>query len=227
MIWGKFLSLQKAAFGINALLAWVGFIGQIIISFFNLVNEPRKGETLFGGHSEGLSGGIFRVIDTLSYFTIWSVLLVAITTTMIYRNPDSTATKLHAARLTSLMMISITAIFYVLLLSQDDQPISWNIYTNFLNHYLTPAVTILVFIFFGPRKWFKFKTVFQALIIPTIFLIYTFIRGAIITKYPYPFLDAYTNGYPATLLQVLTILISGFIFLIVFYLYDKLLPSKK
>ena len=221
------MKLNKAAFGLNALLAWVGFIGQLIISFFNLVDEPRKGETLFGGHNEGLAGGIFRVIDTLSYFTIWSVFLVALTMTLIYKNPNSSNTKLHVLRLTSLMMISITAIFYVLLLSQDDQPQSWNIYTNFLNHYLTPAFTILVFVFFGPRKWFKFKTVFQALIIPTIFLFYTFIRGAIITKYPYPFLDAYTNGYPATFIQVLTILIAGFIFLIVFYLYDRLLPSKK
>ena len=221
------MKLSKIAFGFNALIAWIGFIGQVIISFFNLVDEPRKGETLFGGHDEGLRGAIFRVIDTLSYFTIWSVFLVAVTMTLIYKNPNSMNTRLHAARLTSLMMISVTAIFYVLLLSADDTPISWNIYTNFLNHYLTPAVTILVFVLFGPRKWFKFKTIFQALIIPTIFLIYTFIRGAIITKYPYPFLDAYTNGYPATLIQVLTILIAGFIFLVVFYLFDKLLPAKK
>lgn len=219
--------MKKSAFLINAILAWVGFIGQIIISFFNLVAEPQKAPTLFGGHDEGIAGGIFRVIDTLSYFTIWSVLLVAITMTLIYKNPNSQSNKLHVVRMTSLMMISVTAIFYILLLSQDDDPISWNIYTNFLNHYLTPAVTILVFVFFGPRKWFKFKTVFQALIIPTIFLGYTFIRGAIINQYPYPFLDVATTGYRATLGQVLTILTAGFIFLLVFYLFDKLLPSKK
>jgi cytochrome bd-type quinol oxidase subunit 2 len=219
--------MKKSAFLTNAILAWIGFIGQVIISFFNLVKEPQKGPTLFGGHNEGILGGIFRVIDTLSYFTIWSVFLVALTMTLIYKNPNSQNTKLHTLRLTSLMMISITAIFYILLLSQDDDPQSWNVYTNFLNHYLTPAVTILVFVLFGPRKWFKFKTVFLALIIPTVFLIYTFIRGAIINKYPYPFLDVASEGYPATLNQVATILIAGFIFLLVFYLFDKLLPSKK
>jgi hypothetical protein len=219
--------MKKSAFLTNAILAWIGFIGQVIISFFNLVKEPQKGPTLFGGHNEGILGGIFRVIDTLSYFTIWSVFLVALTMTLIYKNPNSQNTKLHTLRLTSLMMISITAIFYILLLSQADDPQSWNVYTNFLNHYLTPAVTILVFVLFGPRKWFKFKTVFLALIIPTVFLIYTFIRGAIINKYPYPFLDVASEGYPATLNQVATILIAGFIFLLVFYLFDKLLPSKK
>jgi cytochrome bd-type quinol oxidase subunit 2 len=219
--------MKKSAFLTNAILAWIGFIGQIIISFFNLVKEPQKGPTLFGGHNEGILGGIFRVIDTLSYFTIWSVFLVALTMTLIYKNPNSQNTKLHTLRLTSLMMISITAIFYILLLSQDDDPQSWNIYTNFLNHYLTPAITILVFILFGPRKWFKFKTVFLALIIPTVFIFYTFIRGAIINKYPYPFLDVASEGYPATLNQVATILIAGFIFLLVFYLFDKLLPNKK
>ncbi len=218
--------MKKSAFLLNAVLAWVGFIGQIIISFFNLVPEPQKAPTLFGGHSEGISGGIFRVIDTLSYFTIWSVLLVAITMTLIYKNPNSQNKRLHIVRMTSLMMISITAIFYILLLSQDDDPISYNIYTNFLNHYLTPAVTILVFVFFGPKKWFKFKTVFQALVIPIIFLGYTFIRGAIINKYPYPFLDVAANGYPAALNQVLTILTAGFVFLLVFYLFDKLRPSR-
>ena len=220
------MKLSKLAFGFNAIIAWVGFIGQLIISFFNLVKEPRLSPTLFGGHDEGLGGGVFRLFDSLSYFTIWSVFLVAITMTLIYKNPVSTNTKLHAVRLTSLMMISITAIFYVLLLAADNNPTSWNVYTNFLNHYLTPAVTILVFIFFGPRKWFKFKTIFAALIIPIIFLLYTFIRGAVINKYPYGFLDAATNGYPATFAQVLTILIAGFVFLVVFYLFDKLLPAK-
>jgi hypothetical protein len=220
-------TVAKSAFFINMVLAWTGFIGQLIISFFNLVKEPQKGPTLFGGHNEGLAGGIFRVIDTLSYFTIWSVFLVALTMTMIYKNPNSESTRLHTLRLTSLMMISITAIFYILLLSQADDPQSWNIYTNFLNHYLTPAFTILVFVFFGPRKWFKFTTVFAALIIPIIFLLYTFLRGAIIGKYPYPFLDVAIQGYPATLAQVLNILTAGLIFLIVFYLYDKLLPTKK
>jgi hypothetical protein len=69
--------------------------------------------------------------------------------------------------------------------------------------------------------------VFLALIIPTVFIFYTFIRGAIINKYPYPFLDVASEGYPATLNQVATILIAGFIFLLVFYLFDKLLPNKK
>lgn len=216
----------KFAFLFNLSIAWLGFGGQVIISFFNLVPEPQKGPTLFGGHSEGLAGGIFRVFDTLSYFTIWSVFLVALTLTLIYKNPNSENVQLRTVRLTSLMMISITAIFYILLLSQDDDPISWNIYTNFLNHYLTPAVTILVFVFFGPRKWFKFKTVFAALLIPMAFLFYTFVRGSIIGKYPYPFLDVATQGYLATLAQVLTILTSGLIFLLVFYLFDRLLPSK-
>lgn len=218
--------VAKLAFLFNLAIAWIGFIGQLIISFFNLVPEPQKAPTLFGGHSEGLSGGIFRVFDTLSYFTIWSVFLVALTLTIIYKNPLSTNKRLHTLRLTSLMMISITAIFYILLLSQADDPQSWNIYTNFLNHYLTPAVTILVFVFFGPRKWFKFKTVFAALIVPVIFLSYTFLRGAVIGKYPYPFLDVASQGYSASLAQVLTILTAGLIFLLVFYLFDRLLPSK-
>lgn len=218
--------MAKLAFLFNLAIAWIGFIGQLIISFFNLVPEPQKAPTLFGGHSEGLSGGIFRVFDTLSYFTIWSVFLVALTLTIIYKNPLSTNKRLHTLRLTSLMMISITAIFYILLLSQADDPQSWNIYTNFLNHYLTPAVTILVFVFFGPRKWFKFKTVFAALIVPVIFLSYTLLRGAVIGKYPYPFLDVASQGYSASLAQVLTILTAGLIFLLVFYLFDRLLPSK-
>lgn len=217
----------KFAFLFNLSIAWIGFAGQVIVAFFNLAPEPQKGPTLFGGHSEGLAGGIFRVFDTLSYFTIWSVFLVALTLTLIYKNPSSENIKLRTVRLSSLMMISISTIFYILLLSQDNNPTSWNIYTNFLNHYFTPAVTILVFVVFGPRKWFKFKTIFAALLIPTAFLLYTFARGAIIGKYPYPFLDVASLGYLATLAQVLSIYISGVVFLFVFYLFDRLLPSKK
>ena len=136
--------VSRLAFGLNAILAWVGVLGSLTVDALGLVIVPQFGPSYFGGHADGLAGSIPRVIDNLSYFTIWSNILVAITTTMIYRNMNRSSQRLKVLRLSSLMMITVTMLVYILILAPDANPQSWNVYTNLLLHYITPPVTILV-----------------------------------------------------------------------------------
>ena len=220
-------SISRFAFGLNSIVAWLGALGSLTIDAFGIVITPQEGPTSFGGHADGMAGTLPRIIDNLSYFTIWSNFLVAFTTYVIYRNPNNNKTWLKVLRVASLMMITVTCIVYILILAPDANPQSWNIYTNYLLHYITPPFTIVVWILFGPRKWFSWKIIRRALLIPIIYAIYTFIRGYFINQYPYGFINAADLGYQGALTGVGFTLLFGLIIFMVYFAIDKILPGKK
>ena len=219
--------LARLAFGLNAILAWVGVIGSLTVDATGVVIVPQFGPSYFGGHADGLAGSIPRVIDNLSYFTIWSNILVAITTTMIYRNMNRSSQRLKVLRLSSLMMITVTMLVYILILAPDANPQSWNVYTNLLLHYITPPVTILVWLFFGPRKWISWKIIFNALLIPITYILYTFARGAVFGKYPYGFINVVELGYVGAIIGTGVVLVLGLLIFLIYFIIDKLIPSSK
>ena len=219
--------VSRLAFGLNAILAWVGVLGSLTVDATGVVIVPQFGPSYFGGHADGLAGSIPRVIDNLSYFTIWSNILVAITTTMIYRNMNRSSQRLKVLRLSSLMMITVTMLVYILILAPDANPQSWNVYTNLLLHYITPPVTILVWLFFGPRKWISWKIIFNALLIPITYILYTFARGAVIGKYPYGFINVVELGYVGAIIGTGVVLVLGLIIFLIYFIIDKLIPSSK
>jgi hypothetical protein len=221
------MKYSRQAFGINAILAWVGVIGSLTVDATGVVVVPQFGPSYFGGHAAGLAGSIPRVIDNLSYFTIWSNILVAITTTMIYRNMYRTSHRLKVLRLSSLMMITVTMLVYVLILAAEANPQSWNVYTDLLLHYITPPVTILVWLFFGPRKWISWRIIFSSLLIPITYILYTFARGAVIGKYPYGFVNVVELGYVGALIGTGVVLVLGLIIFLIYFIIDKLIPSYK
>jgi hypothetical protein len=221
------MKYSRQAFGLNAILAWIGVIGSLAVDATGVVVVPQFGPSYFGGHADGLAGSIPRVIDNLSYFTIWSNILVAITTTMIYRNMNRTSQRLKVLRLSSLMMITVTMLVYILILAPDANPQSWNIYTDLLLHYITPPVTILVWLFFGPRKWISWKIIFSSLLIPITYILYTFARGAVIGKYPYGFINVFELGYVGAMVGTGVVLVLGLFIFLIYFIIDKLIPSSK
>ena len=223
----RFMSKSaRLAFGLNAIFAWLGAIGSLTIDALGIVIVPQFGPTYFGGHADGLAGAIPRVIDNLSYFTIWSNFLVAITVTMIYRGLSTVTTWFKVLRLSSLLMITITMIVYIIILAPDANPQSWNIYTNLLLHYITPPVTIIVWLIFGPRKWINWSIVFKSLLIPIIYIIYTLIRGAIINKYPFGFINVVELGYAGALIGIGLVFSLGLFLLSVYFVIEKIISRS-
>jgi CHASE2 domain-containing sensor protein len=55
---------------------------------------------------------------------------------------------------------------------------------------------LLGWLLYGPRPRVSARVVLWALTWPALYLAYTLIAGAISGWYPYPFLDAASNGYP-------------------------------
>ena len=224
----RFMSKSaRLAFGLNAIFAWLGAIGSLTVDALGIVIVPQFGPTYFGGHADGLAGAIPRVIDNLSYFTIWSNFLVAITVTMIYRGLSTVTTWFKVLRLSSLLMITITMIVYIIILAPDANPQSWNIYTNLLLHYITPPVTIIVWLIFGPRGWINWKIIFRSLLIPISYILYTFARGAVINKYPYGFINVAEQGYVGAIVGTGFVLLLGMFLFLVYFIIDKLISLAK
>ena len=217
----------KWLFGINAISAWLGFGGSVIVNTFDLVPEGEYEPHLFGPHTPGMGGALTRLIDLFGYFTIWSNALVVFTVTALFLNPSRSDQRFKWLRSTSLLMIMMTGILYHLLIAPTANPQSYNIYTNAFQHYITPALTFLIWLLVGPRNWFNLRTTFAVFAIPTAYLIYTFGRGAIIDRYPYGFFDVIKYGYSSVGTTLLMIYVAGYVLALIFLILDKVLSRKK
>ena len=220
----------KRLFGINALVAWLGYGLAQVINVFDLV--PRStpyepGSHMFGGHADGLAGAIGRVYDSHGYFTTWSNIVVAVTLTVLYLNPERTGRIFNRLRNTGLLMITMTMVLYHLLLADPSRsPESWHAVSNLLQHYITPMVTILVWAIAGPRGRFHLSDTFAVFIIPILYLAYTLLHGAIATVYPYPFFDAAKNGYVSVLMWMGSVIVSGYVVALIYLGAERLLRRR-
>lgn len=218
---------EKLLFGVNALSAWAGFGGSLIVNTFDLVPEEEYEPHLFGPHSPGMAGALTRFIDLFGYFTIWSNALVAITVTMLYITTKRNDSRFRWLRSSSILMITMTGILYHLLIAPTANPQSWNVYTNLFQHYLTPIITILVWLLIGPRNFFNLKMTVSVFAIPTAYLVYTFGRGAIIERYPYGFFDVIEYGYLSVSTTLLFIYIAGYLLALLYFALDRALSRTK
>jgi len=217
----------KLLFGINAISAWLGFGGSLIVNTFDLVPEGKIDPHLFGPHQPGMAGALTRLIDLSGYFTIWSNALVAFTITVLYLNPKRADKRFILLRNTSLLMILMTGILYHILIAPTAHPESWNIYTNAFQHYITPTITVIVWLLVGPRAFFSLKMTISVFAIPTVYLAYTFGRGAIIDRYPYGFFDVIKYGYISVATTLVVIYVAGYILALIFFGLDKALSKTK
>ena len=219
------MSTAKRLFGINALAAWFGYGVAEITNILHLVpdSEPYVADShMFGGSADGLAGAIGRVFDSHGYFTTWSNLIVALTVTALYLNPDRAGRLFSWLRNTALLMITMTMVLYHLLLAGSSSQESWYAISNIFEHYLTPIITILVWVAVGPRGRFTFGHTFSVFIIPITYLVYTLAHGAIASVYPYPFFDVITYGYASVLTLMGEVIVGGYVVALLFLGIEKL-----
>lgn len=226
--------VRKNLYGVNALSAWFGFGLSLVIELFGLVKpiqyDPPVPASQFGyidRYVEGLSGAPLRLIDLLSYFTIWSQIAVGIVMTLLWLNPTRDSKWIRVLRIDALLMITVTGVVYNLLLGPNYPPVGLNQISSPVEHTITPILTVFVFLIAGPRGWFNKKTVATALVIPVVYVFYTLIRGAFINCYPYDFFDVVSYGYAYVIVFVLGILAASLIVLGLYWAIDRSLTKKE
>ena len=217
----------KRLFGLNALVAWIGFGGQFLINLFDIIPYTQPDPTLLGHSAAGWPGAIGRIFDSMTYFTNWSNLVVCISLTALFLAPARAGGVFTTLRNSGLFMITMTGILYHLLIAPYANPESWNALTSLFEHYITPVTTVAVWVIVGPRGRFTMRETLRIYALPLTWIAFALVRGAVQGVYPYGFLNVATLGYPAVLTLVVEILIAGYVIALLFAAIDRLLSRGR
>jgi hypothetical protein len=217
----------RRVYAIAAGITWFGLALGMVLTTFNVYPPAEVLPGALGDNPPGIEGLPGRVIDSLSYFTNLSNILVAVVLTMLARNPDRSGGAWSAVRMDSLVMISITGLIYAIVLAPDAQVEGLDIIVNAIKHYIVPVMTVFLWLLVGPRRQLTFVSIFTALIIPIAWAGYTLVRGQIISAYPYGFLNVIDLGLAAVLINIAGVAALGVVLGLLFWAVDRLLGLRR
>jgi len=176
-----------------------------------------------------------RLWNVLSYFTIWSNILVTVVAFLLARNPDRTGSTFNTFRFASVVMITITGLIYALVLAKVWEPTGWQKIADETLHYSVPFLAVVGYLMFGPRPRFSLATLWRSLTIPLAWIGYTLIRSPFITYtedgktrhwYPYHFINVDDIGYGKALLNIAAIFLLLLVVGWVYVFLDRKLPAR-
>ena len=150
------------------------------------------------------------IIGYCSFFTILSNLLVACVCTRIASTPDRSSPNLEAA---TAVYIAVVGLGYSLLLRHIWNPQGLERVADVLLHDLVPFLYVVYWLLFRrKRKPLPWSSTLIWLIWPTIYFVYTMVRGSLTGIYAYHFLDPAPRGY-AHVVKLGSILFVAFVIL--------------
>jgi hypothetical protein len=139
----------------------------------------------------------------LSFFTVQSNILVALTALMLARDPGNDGRAWRVLRLDALIGISVTGVVYSTVLAGTQHLTGWAAVTDTVFHYVAPIAAVAGWLVFGPRPRIDGRSL--ALAWPLAYFGYTLLHGHYARWYPYPFVDVLTHGYGTVLLNALVV----------------------
>lgn len=179
---------------------WHGTVAVLVALAIALqIKIAIDAPALPSGHAVGTlagTGGSGRVTRLLSFFTVQSNLLSGVVSAQLALRPDRDGPLWRVARLDALFGIAVTGIVYATVLAKIHEPHGWEqTSSNIVVHYVVPIAMVLGWVLFGPRPRITGSVIGWALAWPVAWLVYTLIHGEASHWYPYPFVDAASQGY--------------------------------
>jgi hypothetical protein len=147
------------------------------------------------------------ITNYLSYFTILSNILVALTLTISLTGPGSFFSK-TTVRSAVAVYIFIVLLVYNLVLRGIWQPQGWQLLADNLLHVAVPALYIAWWRFFTPRYVLYWKDMLPWFLFPAFYLVYSLLRGPVANWYPYPFLDVPKHGFGRVTLNAFFVILA-------------------
>ena len=168
--------------------------------------------TLTATSDSGIYGDnrVENVLNIFCYFTIFSNILVGITCGLLALDLKRPTFWFRVLRIDSIVCIIVTAIVYHLLLAGDEDLHGWSYFTNQLLHTVVPILAVVGWVVAGPRGQLTKRIAGASLVLPILWLVLTFIRGAIVDFYPYDFLDPGVDGVGAVVITT-GVIVAAFI----------------
>jgi hypothetical protein len=220
---GRTSRVARRALAVNAVVAWSGVVLATMLVAFDAFDARTPPPGLYGLHPQGVAGWRSRMTDHVSYFTIWSNTAVAVGTTMIAWQPGRNAFWRKVIRLDGMLMITVTAIVYAVLLRPTAVVTGWARLTDPMLHVVTPALTVAVWAIWGPRRQVDGRVVLAAMAVPVAWIGWMLARGVVIDAYPYAFANVTERGYGPVLVTVAGILAFGLVVACAYWAVDIVL----
>ncbi len=190
---------------------------------FQLVLVIDGAATLLPDEAPSLATRLLRFV---SYFTILSNVLVAVTAGRAVRGlPDVRLWR--ALRLASVSGIAVTGLVHFALLRPLLDLDGASYVADTLLHVVVPVLAVVGWLAFGPRGVARRTDLLPSLAFPVAWLVWTLAAGAVTGWYPYPFLDVGGRGYVAVAVTCVGVaaLFSGMVALAV--AVDPRLPGER
>jgi hypothetical protein len=182
----------------GALTALIGWFA-LVLQFPLLVAASRaNGMSIVGA-----------VITYFSFFTILTNLLVVLGLTFSSVAPNSRGGKLfsHPVVIAGLdAYIVMVGLSYSLLLRHVWNPEGLQKIADVILHDLVPVLFALYWLIFVPNNALRWNHVVSWLPYPLAYLVFVLLRGALIGRYPYYFIDVGALGYPRVFLHAAMLL---------------------
>ncbi len=200
-----------------AAVAWFAVIMQFIISVPEYLG---KGRTLAGS-----------IVQLLSYFTILTNILVAVSLTSVLLVPRTAVGRFFSKISTATAIavyITIVCLVYNLVLRQF-----WNAKGAFktndeLLHVIVPFLYIFYWLFLLPKNGLAWKQLPGWLLFPMGYLVYIIIRGTLSGFYPYFFVDVKSFGFATVAINSVALLvIFAFLCALFIFIGRAMLPKNK
>jgi len=169
--------------------AWHALTAAVAVAalVLQLVLVVQGGRVLDeSGAQPGLEVRLGRLV---SYFTIQSNLLVAVTTAQLARHPAGDGSVWRVLRVAGVVGITVTGVVHFLLLRPLLDLDGADYAADKLLHMVVPVLAVLGWVLFGPRPRISGLVVARAICRPLVWLAWTLVVGAMSGWYPYPFLD--------------------------------------
>ncbi|TDE27766.1 hypothetical protein E0I61_13715 [Flavobacterium ranwuense] len=194
----KSLKLNSRFFAIIAIVGWFAVVLQLYLIIINRVASLPE-----------------TIVRFFSFFTIQTNILVAICFTFLWLKPKSKwglffSKPKNTTAIT--LYITIVGLVYNAILRFLWAPTGSQKVVDELLHLVIPILVLVYWILFVPKKALGFKDIFLWLIFPSLYLVYTLIRGAFFNFYPYPFIDVNLLGYNIVLLNSFFMLLAFLFF---------------
>ncbi|GGF30557.1 hypothetical protein GCM10011399_24740 [Subtercola lobariae] len=205
-------------FGAIAVVVAVSLIIQLTLIFIG--GQDVNSTTAVGAQTLGT-----RLVRLFSYFTIQSNLFVLGTSIVLALNIQKDGPVWRVLRIDAMLGIIITGLVYETILAPLVHPVGWALAATIGFHYISPWATLIGWLIFGPRPRMGWRFALAAFIWPVLWIVYTFVHGAVTGWYPYPFLDVTTIGFADSVRNCAVVLLIGVIITIALTLLDKRLPA--
>ena len=151
--------------------------------------------------------GALDPVNFFSYFTIQSNLIAIAALLWTAFIPSEQRTPAHDyVRGAATTYITVTFIVFALLLADTDvdTAVPW---VDRVLHRVIPIVMVADWLIDPPRVKLALSDAWWWLAYPAAWTAYVMVRGALVGKYPYPFLDPANGGYGVVLLYCVAILV--------------------